>query len=226
MFIRVSTIPQAAHPADGLQNPKNPGHPMALRLYRTHSAMAIVSVYSKKVFSEYWDDTENKKIPNRLWTTEMKAFAAQKMAEVPKAPYFIKITVLGWIFVLLIVASIGYSGYKSLNPKTVASSGYAAMVAPPVAGDIYFGHFEAYNKADEQIPSGLGYGWFKVVKVEGDIYHIAKSTEMSKSSQPKNQLNNTHFEEGTTASKSIGEGYIKRFKAVDGSVEFYFMEKK
>lgn len=72
------------------------------------------------------------------------------------------------------------------------------MEQTPVAGDIYFGRYEAYKETDERLASEVGFGWFKVVKVEGNVYHIAKSTQMNKTHKPKEELNNTDFEtEGT-----------------------------
>ncbi|MDX3917418.1 MULTISPECIES: hypothetical protein [Olivibacter] len=68
------------------------------------------------------------------------------------------------------------------------------LVEAPAAGDIYFGHYEAYKGKGTPIGAKIGYGWFKVVKVEGEDYYLARNTEMNKGHKPKEQLNSTDFE--------------------------------
>ena len=71
------------------------------------------------------------------------------------------------------------------------------------------------------------FGFFKVVKINGDIYQIAKSVEMSKTSKPKDQLNSTSFEQETITVKAKElEPYQKSFVSEDGLVEIYLSEKK
>lgn len=72
-----------------------------------------------------------------------------------------------------------------------------------------------------------GFGWFKVVKIENDIYHIAKSTEISDTAKPKEQMNSTDFEQEASAVKAKElEAYTKQFISEDGLIEFNLNEKK
>src|SRR5690606_41523461 len=99
MFFSISKIEQAVHHTDKLQNPKNPGNPMVLGIYRNNVKTVIYSIYTKKTFGEYWDTEVNKKIPKRLCTSEQKAFYKEKALEAPKNPYHYKITIVGWLYV-------------------------------------------------------------------------------------------------------------------------------
>ncbi len=227
MFFAISTIEQAAHDTNGMQNPKNPENLMVLSVCRQLTRTALFSVYSKKAFGEYWDNTERKRIARRSWTPEMKAFAKQKIAEAPKPPYIFKVTVIGWIFVLLMITAMGLIIYEEVKPPVPKSAEYVAMEKAPVAGDIYFGHYEAYKEAGERIPSDIGFGWFKVLKVEGDTYTVAKSVEMSKGHKPKEELNSTEFEdEGTTVKITEQAGYMIMMKATDAMMEISISDKK
>ncbi len=227
MFFVINKIEQAVHRTDGLHNPKNPSSPMVLGIYRTQSRTALFTVYSKKAFGEFWDDGEQKKIASRRWTPEMKAFAKQKVAEASKPPYIFKMTIVGWIFVALMIATMGLIVYQETKPPLPKSAEYVAMERAPVVDDIFFGRYESFKQAGERIASDLGFGWFKVVKVEGDVYHIAKSTEMSKTHKPKEELNSTDFEtEGKPSKITEQSGYSVNLKAIDGKMEIYFTEKK
>ena len=101
------------------------------------------------------------------------------------------------------------------------------MKKAPVEGDVYFGHFESFKNAGERIASNVGFGWFRVVKVEGDVYYIAKASEMSKNYKPKEQLNSADFEVENTSVKIIEQsGYMINLKAIDGKMEIYITDKK
>lgn len=227
MFFVVRRIEQAVHHIDGLQNPKNPQNRMTLGIYRQLTRTALFTVYSKKAYGEFWDDVERKKISNRSWTPEMKAFAKQKVAEAPKPPYIFKLTIVGWLFVALMLTAVVLSVYQEVKPPTPKSAEYVAMEKAPVAGDIYFGRYEAFQEAGERIASNIGFGWFKIVKAEGDVYYIAKSTEMSKSHKPKEELNSADFEtEGTAVKITEQAGYMVNMKAIDGKLEIYLTDKK
>lgn len=228
MFFAISKIEQAAHHTDGLQNPKNPDNPMVLGIYRTQMRTAIFTVYSKKAYGEFWDDALGKKISRRLWSPEMKVFSAQKVADAPKPPYIFKFTIIGWIFVLLVMTAFGLIAYNSMKPPVPKPAEYVAMEKAPVAGDIFFGHYEAYKEKGTPIGAEIGYGWFKVIKVEGDDYHITKSTEMHKGYKPKEELNNIDFETESMSPLKLTEqtGYNIRFKSSDGLTEIYITDKK
>ncbi|MFD2556603.1 hypothetical protein [Sphingobacterium tabacisoli] len=227
MFFVINKIEQASHKTDRLQNPKNPSNPMVLGIYRTESRTALFHVYSKKAYGEFWDDTERKKIASRDWTSEMKGFANQKVAEAPKPPFIFKLTIVGWIFVALMIATMGLIIYQETKAPAPKSAEYIAMEQAPAVGDIYFGRYEAFKESGDRIASGIGFGWFKVIQVEGNVYHIARSAEMSKTHKPKEELNSTDFEsEGTPAKITEQAGYMINMKAVDGKMEIYFTEKK
>lgn len=228
MFIAIDKIEQSAHHTDKLQNPKNPGNAMVLGIYRNKVSTIIYTVHTKKTFGEYWDKVENKKIPKRLWTPEMKEFYKQKALEAPKPPYIYKVTIVGWIFVLGAIALLGYLIYDSVKPPLPKSEEYVAMEAAPAEGDIYFGRYEIYKEKGNPLGMEGRFGWFKVLKVEGDVYHIAKSTEMNRGHKPKEQLNSTDFEtEGMPPVKLTEQtGYNIRFLSDDGLTEIYITDKK
>jgi hypothetical protein len=227
MFFSVSKIEQTAHRVTGISNPKNIQNPMTLGIYRNLVRTALFSGYSKKSFSEYWDDTERKKISKRLWTAEMHDFARRKEEAAPRPPFIFKLTVVGWLFVLCIVAMLGLTIYESVKPDTPKTAAYIAMEAAPAEGDIYFGHYESFRQAGDRVASGLGFGWFKVIGVEGDLYYIARSTEMSSSHKPKEQLNSSDFEtEGIPVRITEQHGYMINMKSVDEKTQVYITEKK
>lgn len=228
MFFVINKIEQASHRTDGLHNPKNPSNPMVLGIYRTQSRTALFTVYSKKAYGEFWDNVEQKKIASRYWTPEMKAFARQKVAEAPQPPFIFKLTIVGWIFVALVIVTMGLIVYQEVKPPLPKSVEAVAMEKAPVVGDIYFGHFEKYKEKGTPIGAEIGFGWFKIIKVEDSNFYLAKSTEMSKTSKPKEQLNSSDYETETFPALQLSEqtGYNIRFKSVDGLTEVYISEKK
>lgn len=227
MFINFQKVEQAAHHTDGLQNPKNPGNPMALGIYRNKIGSIIYRIHTKKAYGEYWDTVENKKIARRLWTPEMKAFCEQKIAEAPKPPYFFKMTVVGWIFVLGIVAFFAYLTYDSVKPEEPKPAAFVAMEQAPAVGDVYFGSSELYKKKGDPVGVKVNFGWFKVVGVEGDTYRLAPSIEQVKNHQPKETLNNTEFASEALPAVKIKEqtSYNIRFVSEDGLTTVYITDK-
>ncbi|MBE8715317.1 hypothetical protein [Sphingobacterium hungaricum] len=228
MFFVINKIEHAVHSNDGLHNPKNPSNPMVLGIYRTQSKTALFTVYSKKAYGEFWDEVTQKKIPRRFWIPEMKAFASQKAAEAPQPPFIFKLTVVGWIFVALMIATMGLIVYQEVKPPVPKSAIYTAMEKAPVVGDIFFGHYEKYKEKRTPIGAEIGFGWFKIVKVEGSDFYLSKSMEMSKTSKPKEQLNSSDYETETLPALQLSEqtGYNIRFKSADGLTEVYISEKK
>jgi len=228
MFFTIQKIEQAAHHTDQLQNPKNPGNPMVLGIYRNKVSTIVYTVYTKKTFGEYWDKVENKKISKRLWTPEMKEFYQQKALEAPKPPFIYKITIVGWLFLLFFIGLFGYLIYDSVKPPLPKSAEYVAMETAPAEGDIYFGRYEIYKDKGNPIGMEGRFGWFKVFKVDGDTYQLVTSTEMSRGHQPKEQMNSTDFEaEAMPAVKVVEQtGYNIRFKSDDGLTEIYITDKK
>lgn len=228
MFFSISKIEQATHHTDKLQNPKNPGNPMVLGIYRSDVRTVIYYIYTKKTFGEYWDTIEHKKIPKRLWTPEMKAFYKEKALETPKPPYFYKITIFGWIFLLLMLAVLGMVVYDAVKPPLPKPDTYVAMEQAPAEDDIYFGKYEIYKEKGNPLGAEIRFGWFKVLKVESHVYHIAKSTEMNSGHKPKEQLNSTDFETESMPPVKLTEqtGYNIRFLSDDGLTEIYITDKK
>lgn len=228
MFFVINKIEQAIHRTDGLYNPKNPSNPMILGIYRTQSRTALFTVYSKKAYGEFWEDGTRKRIANRYWTPEMKVFARQKAAEAPLPPFIFKLTIVGWVFVALVIATMGLIVYQETKPPVPKSAAYVAMEQAPVVGDIFFGHYEKYKEKGTPIGAEIGFGWFKIVKVESSDFYLSKSTEMSKTSKPKEQLNNSNYETETLPALQLSEqtGYNIRFKSADGLTEIYITDKK
>lgn len=227
MFFVINKIEQAVHRTDNLQNPKTPGNAMLLGIYRNKVRTALYTMYTKKTFGEYWDEVENKKIPKRLWTPEMHAFYTHKAKEAPRPPFIFKATIIGWIFLLLVISVFGLLIYEGVKPPIPKTAEHVAMEKLPVTGDIYFGHYETYKEKGNPLGVKIGYGWFKIVKIEDDTYFVAKSTEMSKSHQPKEQLNSAHFEaDGIPLKLEEQTGYNLRLKSADGLTEVYITDKK
>ena|SRR5690606_1768261 len=112
MFFNVDKIEQEIYSVDGLQNPKDKNNPMGFGLYRTFIRTLMFRGYSKQAFGEFWDDATGKLIPRRLWTTAMKAFAREKVAGVSKPPFVFKMTIAGWIFVVLIIVLFAFLVYE------------------------------------------------------------------------------------------------------------------
>ena len=120
MFFNVDKIEQEIYSVDGLQNPKDKNNPMGFGLYRMFIKTLMYSGYSKRAFGEFWDDTTGKIIPRRRWTAAMKAFCREKVAGASKPPFVFKMTIAGWIFVVLIIALfvfLAYEEFKTSIPK-------------------------------------------------------------------------------------------------------------
>lgn len=184
--------------------------------------------YSKKAFADFWDDVEKKKIARKLWTPEMKNLAERKIAEAPKAPFIFKLTIFGWIFLAGVIALFGMLIYESVKPAPEKPADLVAMEQTPKVGDVYFGHFEKRTDKNAVAGTNIGYGWFKVTKVDGDTYALAKSTEISNSYKPKEQLNSTDFETDAFTNLKLTEntGYSTRFKSTDELTELNLTHKK
>ncbi|WP_181151342.1 hypothetical protein [Sphingobacterium gobiense] len=228
MFFHIQKIEQSTHHTDNLQNPKTPGNPMVLGVYRNKARTIFYTIYTKKTFGEYWDSVENKRISKRFWTPEMKEYYQQKALDTPKPPFVFKMTVVGWLFILLFIGVFGYLIYDSVKPPLAKSEKHVAMEQAPVMGDVYFGRYEIYKEKGNPLGMEGRFGWFKVLKVEGDVYHIAKSTEMNSAHRPKEEMNSTSFESKSLPPVKLTEqtGYNVRFKSDDGLTEIYITDKQ
>ncbi len=227
MFFILDKIEQASYHSDRLRHPEGHNGAIVLYLFRNYMRTAIFKVYSKKAYGEFWDQESNKKIARRRWTTEMKDFYAQKLQEAPAAPFVFRFTLLGWLFLLLVVAALGLIAYNGLKPPLPKTAARIAMEAKPQVGDIYFGHFENYKEAGTVLGAKIGFGWFKVDSIDGTVYAIVKSKEMSKVSRPKEELDSVNFENERMDLHLVEQaGYNIRFKSPDKRTELYITDKK
>lgn len=223
MFFLIQQYQAARFSASELQNPQTPGQGMDLVFLRTEMRMAVCTVHSRKAAGEFRDVNTGKVIRRRQWTADMKAFYTLKNNEVPAPPFVFRLTIIGWVALLLIVTFFGVLTFDAVKPPLPKPAASLAMEQKPAVGDIYFGHFEAPQGTGDR----LGFGWFRVTKVEGDTYFIAKSTTMSKTSKPKEQLESTSFEtEGTPVKIMEQASYLINLKSEDGGMEIYFTDKK
>lgn len=136
MYYLVNKIEQGVYQADGLQNPQIPGQPMVLGVYRRLIRTALFNLHPQKAFGEFWYGTDQKKVDRRLWSADMHAFAARKVAEAPKPPYNFKITIAGWIFILLMAAVFAMVVYERVKPPAPKSAAYVAMGQALAVGDV------------------------------------------------------------------------------------------
>lgn len=229
MWIRIKDISVKQVSAAHLKNPRNPGVPMVLDLLQRESRTAFTVHKTKKVFPRYVETPAGIRIPKRKWSGEMKEFAQQELAKIPPQKGVRKLTVFGWIFFLSAFGLLGYLVYQGIQ-EPAQQRAYQQEMAEKAKlneGDIYFGNFTRYKQKGNPMGADVKFGWFKVVKIEGDTYFIAPGTDMSKSSQPKAQLNSTDFEaEGVAAKAQELEAYSKRLISEDGLTEFYLGERK
>ena len=229
MWIRVAYISLKQIEANHLENPKNTGTPMVLNLLQQETATALWMVKNKKVFPQFLETPSGKVIPRRKWTDKMKAFAQSKIEKMPPQKGRIKITIFGWFFLLFTIGLLGYLAYEGIKAPEKAAKFQERMTEAATVreGDIYLGRIEVYEEKGNPLGMKGDFGFFKVVKINGDTYQIAKSVEMSKTSKPKDQLNSTSFEQETITVKAKElEPYQKSFVSEDGLVEIYLSEKK
>lgn len=229
MWIRISKISVRQVDASHLQNPKSGDNPMVLNLYQQESRMAFfVSTY-KKVLTEYLEIPNGSRIPKQKWSAEMSQFAEVELAKTPPQKGSFKLTVVGWLFFLFAFGLLGYLVYDGMQApaRKEAFEQRITEKAKVAAGDIYFGRYRAYKEKGNMLGSEGGFGWFKVVAIENDTYYISKSTEISKTAKPKEQMNSTDFEVKKSAVKAKElEAYTKQFVSEDGLLEFNLNEKK
>ena len=228
MFIRFTRESIAVHQATGIANPENPNAPLMLNIFRTHSNAGIYKVYSKKAFGEYYSEGSKKSISRRKWTPEMKAFLQEKLAVTPKAPYIFKVTIVGWIVVLILIGIFAMIAYQEAQPPAAKPASYVAMENKLQVGDVFFGNVEIHKQKGNPVGTKVSFGWFKVTDIKGDDYFLSPSTEVSNHAQPKESMNSTDFEQQSLPAIKITEqtGYNLRFKSSDGLIDAYFTDKK
>ena len=201
---------------------------MVLNVCRTHMRSILCSVYSSKAFVEFRDEATNKALPKRKWSAEMQAAAASKIAAADKPPHIFKLTIIGWVCAALVVALFASLIYDSLKPSAPLPQEYTALLETPAEGDIYFGSYDTYkDKGGKLTFSGVGFTWFKIVGVDGDTYAIARSTDVSHTSRPKETLKNDTFAPEAVKMKITEQhGYDMRMQTEDGLMKIYFTGKK
>ncbi|MGH2624855.1 MAG: hypothetical protein ACRDE7_14395, partial [Sphingobacterium sp.] len=178
---------------------------------------------------EFTDQSTNKAIPKSRWTAQMHQYAEQELSKFPMQKRFFKIPVVGWLFLLFAFGLLGYLVYQSLQQPAKKEAYELKMTdkAKISVGDIYFGNYRVYKEKGEMLSSTGGFGWFKIVTIENDVYHIAKSISVSKRALPKEEMNSQEFETETSAVKpKVLEAYTKQFVSENGLIEFNFNEKK
>ena len=229
MWIRITDAIIKKVEADHLKNPKDPEKPMVLAFFQRESRSVLHVHQLKKVFPKYYQTPTGGSIPTRKWTHEMEAFAQQELAKLPPQNGRFKITIFGWIMLLFSFSLIGYAVYETatLPAQKEAYAQKNAALASVKEGEIYFGRYRVYQEKGNFTGSEGGFGWFKVVSIENDTYHIAKSVEISTAAKPKEQMNSSDFEEKSFAVKAKElEAYTKQFLSEDGLTEFNLGERK
>lgn len=229
MWIRISNISVKQVNATHLENPKNPGSPMTLNLFQRESSTAFFVSKNKKLLAEYLETLAGTGISKRKWSPQMEAFAQEELTKIPPQKGRFRLTVIGWVFFLFAFGFLGYLAYQGSQEPAKREKHQQEMTekAKIAVGDVYFGTYRIYKEKGNMLGSKGGFGWFKVVKIENDTYHIAKSTEISKTAKPKEQMNSTDFEQEPLVVKAKElEAYSKQFVSEDGLTEFNFNERK
>lgn len=225
MWFRISDIIIARIKAAHLQHPEKAEGSMILELFQRESRSALHVYTAKKVFPQYRDTASGKRIPRREWTAGMREFAQDAIQDLPPRQTLRRITVFGWLFILLAAASISYAVYETLSLPAQKQAYREKLAEKSVVspGEVFFGNYREYKEKGNMLGSKGGFGWFKVVRIEADTYYIAKSTDLSSNAKPKTQMDSTEFEAQAQPVKARElSAYNKRFVSEDGLTEFNF----
>lgn len=224
MLVLFRKIDIAHITATSLENPASPGIPMILALYRTEVKTAFYKTSHKKVLPEYREVPSGKRIPKGKWTGEMKIFAGEQLKQQPRQKTRFKITIAGWIFLLLCVATLGLIVFdRPAGNRQVVFNNLGEQVR---SGDIYFGRFQ------QMTPGGLpvrdGYAWFKVTDVKADTVMIVLGKETTGDHNvPAEELSGTVFSDSiykTTIREQ--KGYTIDFRTRNSEMMFVAGKKK
>lgn len=230
MWLRITDISVKQVDAGHLDNPGNPGGTMVLNLFQREGRTAFFVSKNKRVFAQYLAAATGKIISRRRWTDPMKAFAQEELERLPTQKGVFQLTLFGWIFFLGAFTLLGYlvyDGTVSAPRRAEQFDQRQAGMATVNEGDIYLGRIEVYKEKGNPLGMEGRFGFFKIIKIEGETYHIAKGVEMSETAKPLDQLNSTDFEEETVAIKAKELGpYYKTFASDDGLTQISFQEKK
>jgi len=229
MWIKITKIIINKVDAIHLDNPRNSENPMELILFQQEASTAFFISRNKKVLAEYYEKLTSRPIAKRKWNPEMHRFVQQELSKLPVHKGLFKITIIGWLFLLLAFGLLGYLAYEGLQ-EPIKREAYEQKMTEKSAvavGDIYFGNYRFYKEKGNMLGSVGGFGWFKVVAIDQGVYRIAKSKEISKQAKPKEQMNSREFEVETSAVIAKNhEAYNKQFVSQDGLIEFNFEEKQ
>src|SRR5690606_40189009 len=81
---------------------------------------------------------------------------------------------------LPILGVLGMIVYNEVKPPLPKPAEYVAMEQAPVGGDVYFGRYEIYKEKGNPLGMEGRFGWFKILKVDGDIYHRSEERRVGK----------------------------------------------
>lgn len=229
MWISITDITIKQLDANHLTNPNDPDNQMILNLFQREGRSAFWVTQNKKVYSQYLVAETGKVIPKSKWTDQMKSFAQKELNNLPPQKGRFKITIAGWIFLLVAIGILGFLMKQAVQApvKNQQHQKELAEKATVAEGDIYLGRIEVYKKKGNPLGMKGEFGWFKIESIESDTYHIAKSVEMAKKSQDVKPDSNTKFNATTIAVKPKElEAYHKTFISEDGLTEISLTEKK
>ncbi|WP_461532305.1 hypothetical protein [Sinomicrobium sp.] len=230
MWIRITDISVKRVDANNLENLENPGNHMLLDLFQRETSTAFFVTKNKRVYFRYIETATGKTVPRRKWTEPMKTFAQRELEQIPLQKSVFRLTVVGWIFLLGALVLFGYLAYDGLvaaPERTEQHEKRRAELTQLHPGDIYLGRIEVYKEKGNPLGMQGEFGCFKVVSIDGDTYHLAKSIEMSKTARPIEQMNSSDFEEQTIEVKAKElSAYYKTFASEDGLTQISFREKK
>jgi hypothetical protein len=229
MWFRITDIIVYRADATHLENPVTPGSPMELGLFQRESRSVIHVYKPNKIFPMYYETPGGGRIPMQKWSYQMREFAQERISRLPPQKAVRRLTVFGWLLFLFGFSLIGYAVYETVNLPAQKEAYKQKMEALAIVhtGDVYFGRYRIYKEKGNFAGSEGGFGWFKVMNIENDTYHIAKSVEISKTAKPKEEMNSSDFEQETKAVKAKDLGaYTKQFLSDDGLIEFNLDRKK
>ncbi len=226
MFIYIKKIEEASFAADHLQNPVNLGNQMILVFYRSYFSTAIYTGYSKNAAPSYYDRVTDKFIPKRKWSEEMKRYVQECEVQVPKAPFRLKPTIFGYIFILAFIGFFAYLVYDTVKPNPYQQERVSKLSETMNGGDLYFGRFTEKDPSTGA-PKGSGFRWFKIMDAGQESLLISKAREHSTTAKTSMEMNSSDFEQETIPMKIKGqESYQIDLVSEDGSLEVTLTEKK
>lgn len=226
MFIYFKKIEEASFSADHLQNPVNPGNQMILVFYRSYFSTAFYTGYSKNAAPSYYDRVTDKFIPKRKWSDGMKSYVKECEPHIRQAPFRLKPTIFGYIFILAFIGFFAYLVYDTVKPNPYQQERVSKLSEAMHGGDLYFGRFTEKDPGTGA-PKSSGFSWFKVMDAGEGSLLIAKGREKSTTAKTSMEMNSTDFDTETVPMKLIRqESYQIDLVSEDGSLEVSLTEKK